>query len=49
MTALEIINNGLYDAAVALMDDEIREEVHRNALRSLMLLVYTDDLIRDLA
>ena len=28
MTALEIINNRLYDAAVALMDDEIREEVH---------------------
>lgn len=28
MTAQEIIENGLYDAAVALMDDEIREAVH---------------------
>ena len=26
--AQEIINNGLYDAAVALMDDDIREELH---------------------
>ena len=28
MTAQEIIDNGYYDAAVALMDDEIREAVH---------------------
>ena len=28
MTANEIISNGLFDAAVALMDDEIREELH---------------------
>ncbi len=28
MTAKEIIENGLYDAAVNLMDDEIREEIH---------------------
>lgn len=29
MTAREIIENGLYNAAVNLMDDEIREELHR--------------------
>lgn len=29
MTAKEIINAGLYSAAVELMDDEIREELHR--------------------
>ena len=28
MTATEIINNGMFDAAVSLMDDEIREELH---------------------
>ena len=28
MTALEIINNNLFDAAVQLMDDDIREELH---------------------
>lgn len=28
MTAKEIINNGFYDAAVVLMDDEIREDLH---------------------
>lgn len=28
MTAKEIIENGLYDAAVNLMDDEIREAIH---------------------
>lgn len=28
MTAKEIIDAGLYDQAVALMDDEIRERVH---------------------
>lgn len=28
MTAREIIDAGLYDQAVALMDDEIRERVH---------------------
>lgn len=28
MTAKEIIENGLYKQAVALMDDEIREELH---------------------
>ena len=28
MTAKEIIESGDYDAAVALMDDEIREAVH---------------------
>ena len=28
MTAQEIINNNLFDAAVQLMDDEIRESVH---------------------
>lgn len=28
MTTKEIINNGLFDAAVALMDDEIREDLH---------------------
>ncbi len=28
MTAQEIIDNGCYDAAVALMDDEIREAIH---------------------
>ena len=28
MTAQEIIDNGCYNAAVALMDDEIREAVH---------------------
>ena len=28
MTAKEIINNGLYDTAVSLMDDEIRESIH---------------------
>jgi hypothetical protein len=29
MTAREIIENGLYNAAVNMMDDEIREELHR--------------------
>ena len=29
MNAIDIINNNLYDAAVQLMDDEIREELHR--------------------
>ena len=29
MTAKEIIENGYFDAAVALMDDDIREELHR--------------------
>lgn len=29
MNANEIIINGLYEAAVNLMDDEIREELHR--------------------
>jgi len=28
MTAKEIINNGLYNTAVELMDDDIREELH---------------------
>lgn len=28
MTAIEIISKGLYDAAVGLMDDGIREKVH---------------------
>lgn len=28
MTAKEIIENNLYNAAVALMDDEIRERLH---------------------
>lgn len=28
MTAKEIVENNLYDAAVQLMDDEIREAVH---------------------
>jgi len=28
MTAIEIIEAGLYDAAVELMDDEIRESLH---------------------
>ena len=28
MSAQEIIDNGLFDAAVALMDDDIREAVH---------------------
>ena len=28
MTAQEIIEKGYYEAAVALMDDEIREQVH---------------------
>lgn len=28
MNAQEIINNNLFDAAVELMDDEIREEIH---------------------
>lgn len=28
MTAQEIIDNGYYEAAVALMDDEIREAIH---------------------
>jgi len=28
MTAKEIIAGGLYDVAVALMDDELREQVH---------------------
>ena len=28
MTAKEIIESDLYDAAVNLMDDEIREEIH---------------------
>lgn len=28
MTTKEIINNGLFDAAVALMNDEIREDLH---------------------
>lgn len=28
MTAQEIINNGLFPAAVELMDDEIREAIH---------------------
>lgn len=28
MTAQEIIEAGLYDAAVELMDDDIREELH---------------------
>lgn len=29
MTAEEIIRDGLYPAAVNLMDDEIREELHK--------------------
>jgi len=29
MTAKEIIESGLYNQAVALMDDDIREELHR--------------------
>lgn len=29
MTAQEIINAGLYNAAVELMDDEIREKLHQ--------------------
>jgi hypothetical protein len=29
MTAREIIENGLCNAAVNLMDDELREELHR--------------------
>ena len=29
MTAREIIENGLYNAAVNMMDDEIREKLHR--------------------
>ena len=29
MTAQEIIEKGLYDASVQLMDDDIREEIHR--------------------
>lgn len=29
MTAREIIENGLYNVAVNMMDDEIREELHR--------------------
>ena len=28
MTAKDIINNGLYAAAVELMDNEIREDLH---------------------
>lgn len=28
MTAIEIIKNNLFEAAVQLMDDEIREELH---------------------
>ena len=28
MQTSEIVERGLYDAAVALMDDELREEVH---------------------
>ena len=28
MTAQEIIKQGLFDAAVNLMDDELREEIH---------------------
>ena len=28
MNAQEIIERGLYDAAVQLMDDELREEIH---------------------
>ena len=30
MNAKEIIENGMYDAAVNMMDDEIREELHRD-------------------
>lgn len=30
MTAREIIEAGLYNAAVELMDDEIREELHNS-------------------
>lgn len=30
MTAKEIIEAGLFEAAVELMDDEIREELHAN-------------------
>lgn len=30
MTAKEIIEAGLYNAAVELMDDDIREELHRD-------------------
>lgn len=29
MSATEIINSGLFEAAVMLMDDDIREELHR--------------------
>ena len=29
MTAQEIIEKGLYDASVQLMDNDIREEIHR--------------------
>lgn len=28
MTAQEIVENGLFESAVMLMDDEIREEIH---------------------
>lgn len=30
MSAKKIIENGLYDTAVELMDDEIREEMHNS-------------------
>ena len=30
MSAKEVIENGLYDTAVELMDDEIREEMHNS-------------------
>lgn len=30
MTAHEIVTAGLYNAAVSLMDDELREEIHRD-------------------
>ncbi len=45
MTAMEIIESGGYDAAVALMDDEIREAVHAD-LAPCSELEFLEEYIR---
>ena len=46
MTAQEIIEKGYYDAAVALMDDEIREAVHADLAPCTDLEFLTEYMIR---
>lgn len=46
MTAQEIIDKGLYEAAVMLMDDEIREAVHADLSPCSELEFLTEYMIR---